>query len=195
MHMTISAAEWRMVLGRARDVGVAMGAEQAAMIAARTALETVGITVPVIDDELDAVSTTPPPRAAPADTVATHRDVAPPVAETPGKDLRRSARVPSEADGYCPHCDVVYGAAALAVLDDGNRLCPVHGTVTRGVAEVSEGRFTVERAPGQPRARRSARDAGGDLCGAPIGGEPCAEPSGHNGRHRPLPRRRDEVAG
>lgn len=178
MRVEITAAEWRVMLGRAREVGAAMGAERAAVVAARAAVEALGLTVPVLTDEVDAAA--PPARSGGAGEPAGE-----PV-QRPRRDLRLAARQPRPIDGYCGHCASVYGAAALAVMADGNRLCPVHGTVVTDVAEVAEGRYRTTRP-----ARTLARPAT-ERCGAPVGGHPCALDVGHDGRHDPRPQE-DEV--
>lgn len=172
--MEITAAEWQAVLGRARDVGQAMGAETVAVMAARAAVEALGVRVPVIADEL-----APAPRAA-ATGPATQPSE-PVTVERPGRDLRVSARTAAPTDGYCTHCNSVYGAQALAPLADGTRLCPVHGTVTVDVTELAEGRYRTARLPGTPRGLTATRER----CGAPVGGHPCARDAGHEGRHDP----------
>jgi hypothetical protein len=190
MKVTITDDEWRIVLRRAREVGEAMGAERVAIVAARAALEAMGVTVPVIADEMDMPAG--PPRAAVRD-----RAPAIPVGggdgggpggggdAGPPRDLRRAARTaaPAGLDGYCAHCDSVYGAAAIAVLPDGNRLCPVHGTVVHDITEVAEGRFSMARQAGQPRRAAASGDDTDALCGAPVGGRTCTRDVGHQGRH------------
>lgn len=174
MQVTISADEWTRAVARAREVGAAMGAEQVALVAARAAVEALGVAVPVTTAELDG--------AAPATRSAVVAGAAEP--ERPVRDLRVAARQAAAVDGYCAHCATVYGAAALGALPDGNRVCPVHGTVVDDVNEVAEGRYhTTRPAPlgAGPRARTVTRER----CGAPVGGHPCGRDAGHDGRHDP----------
>lgn len=187
MRVHISDGEWRAVLARVRDVGGGFGGtagEGAAIVVARVALETIGVSVPVIVDELDVSSPSPTPAGGvytgPRGVVAAGSTGAGGIPDAPARDLRRSVRTAEGGrDGYCDHCGVVYGAAALATVPDGNRLCPVHGVAVTEISEVAEGRYATTR----PTAAGAHPDA--HLCGAPIGGSSCARPLGHTGRHNP----------
>ena len=180
MQVSITETEWRAALDRARDVGGALGGkagEGAAIVVARAAVEALGLTVPVLVDELD------PPRqlaGSPGPAKRTAESLAGEV-ERPARDLRLAARIPTDVDGYCRHCDSVYGAQALAVMPDGNRLCPTHGTAVSDVTEVAEGRYRTGRPDAAPRGMVVTRER----CGAPVGGHPCALDAGHDGRHDP----------
>jgi hypothetical protein len=177
VRVAITGAEWRIALRRARDVGAAMGAERVAVLGARSALEALGVTVPVIDEEIEDPQAVTVPDDAPQDTGAEGPR------PSPARDLRLSARTAVGVDGHCAACDAIHPAAALGVSTSGPRRCPIHGIAVRDVVEAAEGRF--ELAP-LPEAR--SVDLADDLpeCGAPIGGAACRLNAGHYGRHSPI---------
>lgn len=173
MIVTITEAEWRIVLRRAREIGQAMGAERASILGARAGLEALGVTVPLIEDEVEV----PQPVAAEA---AVHPAEGP--RPGPTRDLRVSARTAVEVDGHCDTCQSIYPAAGLGVSTAGDRVCPIHGIPVRDVVEVAEGRFELGPLPWEHKARGL-----GEVpeCGAPIGGVWCRLNAGHLNRHDP----------
>lgn len=180
MRVTLTEQEWRTAIDRARAVGAAFGIDQAAIVVARAAVEALGIAVPVVAAEVDAA--TAGPHAVRATAAPDPTRTAPEPVERPRRDLRLTSRIAAGIDGYCAHCRSVYGAEALAVMNDGNRLCPVHGTAVDDVHEVAEGRYHTARIRGRARTASAMTT---ELCGAPVGGSPCGRDAGHEGRHRP----------
>lgn len=180
MRLAITEDEWRSALRRAGQVGSAMGAGRAAVLGARSALEALGVSVPVVEEEFED----PPPV-----TVARTAD-APEAGQTgaegprpgPSRDLRVSARTAIGVDGYCAACGSIHPAAALGVSTTGRRLCPIHGVAVRDVIEVAEGRFELAPLPGERSA--TVLDEAPE-CGAPLGGTVCRLNAGHLGRHDP----------
>jgi hypothetical protein len=181
VRVAITDAEWRIALRRVRDVGAAMGAERAAVLGARSALEALGVTVPVIEEEFEDPQPLTVNRSADAPGAGQTGAEGP--RPGPSRDLRVSARTAIGVDGHCDSCGSVHPAAALGVSTGDVRLCPVHGVPVRDVVEVAEGRFELGPLPSE----RSV-DLADELpeCGAPIGGAACRLNAGHYGRHDPL---------
>jgi hypothetical protein len=180
VRLVITEDEWRTALRRAGEVGSAMGAGRAAVLGARSALEALGVSVPVVEEEFED----PPPVtvARTADAPGAGQTGAEGPRPSPSRDLRVMARTAVGVDGYCAACGSIQPAAALGVSTTGRRLCPIHGVAVRDVIEVAEGRFELAPLPGE-RSATVLDDS--PECGAPLGGAACRLNAGHLGRHNP----------